>query len=770
MKYKENSINQAEKLNMSNNINDNSGINHFYDRISAINTPLTKNILNEINKEYNINMIEKPIGCLIYKSIFNSLDKNKNKENGNNITDGNINFINEKERRKNNLLNTSSKKINRNQKYTINLKKQFQNIRNDLEMSNDDLYYNLKNININNNMNNMNNINNIDNINNINIFDNEINNTDFLSNNYQTGKLSKDIKYQKQYSANQDTNNKEYLNYLLNENDTLFNMSNFQDNKNLEKPHNQKTLKYQKSEDNLNKNGILDKQEFMKNIKEIDGLEYLDENNNNFNYNKTEIFPEKELLSNNENLNEKNNIVKKNIILKNNIKSNTGRNKKNYYLSLPNNKNKKLLSFAKSPKNSFISTTNNSYYNNIVYNKNTYNSNYNNNNNIIINNNYRNKRNISKDKEIIYMNNLSNFENNLEDNKLQFNGMATSNSNNILNKKNKFGLDFNNLNTFYNNNMEKHNSYRISPENNGQNQFSTLSNADIEKSISNNKPKENQIDNKNIEYKNFESLIQNKMINYNKINNNNNSFNTNFDNLTNEFSKSIGNYNTKNTNESNNISNASGSNNYLEKEKYENLKKEFKKKDKIIEKLSNIIKEYKEKNNKLLEKNKQLQEDSKSKVIKLYEQIKEYQKEIYRLKNNIDAMKRNSGKTSKNENYNINIYNYNDYINQINELKDEVEKYKKENNNLKILAIQYKNNNIKSNDYYNQIQKQIEDNSINRFNSTSNNGIDKKSGKKSYSVTKTKKRIRASSLSKKNFEEGDLDEPSDYNRVSSFMI
>lgn len=38
-------------------------------------------------------------------------------------------------------------------------------------------------------------------------------------------------------------------------------------------------LKYVKSKDNLNKNRIMDKEDFLKNIKEIDDLELKDENN-----------------------------------------------------------------------------------------------------------------------------------------------------------------------------------------------------------------------------------------------------------------------------------------------------------------------------------------------------------------------------------------------------------------------------------------------------------------------------------------------------------
>ena len=78
----------------------------------------------------------------------------------------------------------------------------------------------------------------------------------------------------------------------------------------------------------------------------------------------------------------------------------------------------------------------------------------------------------------------------------------------------------------------------------------------------------------------------------------------------------------------------------------------------------------------------------------------------------------------------------------------------------------YNNNNINNNNYNNNFSKiQIEDNNLrNRFYSSK--GLDKKYNKKSFSATKTKRRIRASSLSKKNFEEGDIDLPSENNHVN----
>ena len=369
-----------------------------------------------------------------------------------------------------------------------------------------------------------------------------------------------------------------------------------------------------------------------------------------------------------------------------------------------------------------------------------------------------NNINLSKEK-------LFNLENNMEIKKMLSSEITTSNSNNKY-KKNIKGLDFN-INSFYNNNMiENYNNYIMSPDINDhdheQNYFSTLSNGEIDKSHSNKSEKKiyNLKDNKNIDF-----VIQNNNKNYININNNINNLNNKPTYLNNDFSKSMGNKNNNNIKMNNNkyISNYSDNYNYKElKEINEKLIKELKQKNNIINNFHTIINEYKKKNDILLEKNKQLVEDSKAKQVSLIEQIKEYQKEIYIIKNN----NKYSG-NSKNEKLNINIYNYNDYIKQINELKEEVEKYKKENYKLKILAIKYKNKKIINNNT-NGSQSQIEKNLRNRFSSSKE--LDKKNDKKCYSVSKTKRRIKACSLSKKNFEEGDIDTPSDDKHISSFNL
>ena len=710
MNNKENIITyRIEKTNYDNSRQENAGINHNLNRISAMNTPLTKKMLTEEKIDGGVNKIEKYVGCLTYKSIFNLLENNPNKDNLNNIMDNNKIL---KDNKNNYASNTSNKKLNKNQKYSINLKKSFQNINNETpEKYNDDIYYDM----------------NDENLNNIN---NEFNNSIVLSN---------DIKYQKQYTPNLNT--KKSLSNSIN-NDYSKNHNEYNENNNL--------LKYQKSEENLKKIGILDKNEFIKNIKEINDLDYLEDNNKN---QKKEIIPEKELSNNNELLKGKDYIINNNN--KNYRSDLTG--KKGQYLNLVFPINNKDITKIKSPQNSFISTTNNSHLNNVLLPKNAYNN--------LINN--KNKRNRSIGRENKYMNNLSNIENNINDIDLGDNnindidlGQMTSN-NHILKKNNTYNLNLDfNTNSYYNKNLiENNNNYNLLPKYEEQNHFSTLSNADNDRSYSTNKSRKKLNNNFN-KVKNIDSLIQNKIQN-NHQNNQFKRFYTNLDSLTNEFSKSMGNKN--GDSKINNISN--NSHNYYFTE-IQTLKNELKQKTIIINNYSKTINNYKNKNQSLLEKIKRILENTKIEKQSLLEQIKKYQKEIYFLKNNINLPNKTSENNSKNENYNINSYNYTDYIRQINELKEELEKYKKENNYLKILAIKYKNNNIKTNTNF--IQTYIDDSSRNRFSSSG--VLEKKYIQKSFSVSKTKRKLRASSLSKKIFEEGDLDILSDNNHVSSFIL
>ena len=680
-----------------NNLNEISGFNSNYYRINTIKTPLTKKMITDRNFENNSDIRSKnPKGNLVYKSIFNSLGINPNKEIIINKTKNNI-ILKENEKAK---YNGTNQKINKKQKHFINLKRQIQNVKNENCLDeNSNLDYNINN--------------------------NKINKDELLSNKF-TGKiLNKDINYQKQYSISQNFDN------FLNNNIEDLNFENDINNGSLKiQKSNKKNLSYQKNEDSLN-NNLLDKQEFISKIKEINDLEFIDGIRNKI--------LEKSKLSNNEYLND--DIINLNYKKIDN-KINTGRNKRNINFILSGRNEKfNTINSLKIPHYSFIYTpNNNNNLNNLFYNKN-------------IHFNMVNKNLISSNinKENIYMHNLPNYEKNLKKRKIKKNNIFNS-TNSDLGKINIYGLDTN-INTIYSNKISsKKNNYLLSKKNNKQINFSTLSNCNIEKIENKNKTILNSNNKNKADYS-----IQSK--NQNNKNSNKNLSKINSDNINNKLYKS-NKYNTIGNNQYNNILN--NTNNYLEiKEKYEKLKTNLKQKNDLIVGFSKIINEYKEKNNKLLKENKQLKENSKTKQKAFLEKIKEYQKEIYELKNSIELLKRNSTKNSKNENYNINIYNSIDYINQIKSLKEEIEKYKKENNNLKILVIKNRNNNIYFNSFNDINEKENENNLRNRFYSAKEK--ENKPNAKSYSVSKSKTRIKASSLSKKNFEEDDFDIPSDDN-------
>ena len=272
----------------------------------------------------------------------------------------------------------------------------------------------------------------------------------------------------------------------------------------------------------------------------------------------------------------------------------------------------------------------------------------------------------------------------------------------------------------------------------------------------------------NISNNNLDLLIQSQIKNCNNLTN----YNANIDNLTNEFSKSMGSNNNKlymnKINMSISNTNHDHNNNYSE-----NLRKELINKNKMIENYAKKLNEYKGKIDMLLARNKKIIEESKKNQDFLMGQIKEYQSEIYNLKKtNYDLIKRkknsnNNRVNSLNDSYKNLVYNdinnNKDYIRQINELRNQIEKYKIENNNLKILLIKAKNN---SNNYSkNSNEPWKKDNSRNRF--SLNNGNEKKYDKKSYSVSKSKKRMRMSIFLKKNYEE---DLPSENNNVKSFVL
>ena len=155
--------------------------------------------------------------------------------------------------------------------------------------------------------------------------------------------------------------------------------------------------------------------------------------------------------------------------------------------------------------------------------------------------------------------------------------------------------------------------------------------------------------------------------------------------------------------------------------------KQEKKKNEILEKNNNILKEENKKNQELLKKLKYA-------IIVLKKKQKN---------NNLS----NNDYKENNVNINYNYINSNDKIQQnIKELEKQIENYKKENNDLKLLLKQYQNNN------YEEITSK--QNLLNKFNKSDFSGSNNR--KKSYSVSKNKVTLRYSIVSNKTFQEDDL--------------
>ena len=377
--------------------------------------------------------------------------------------------------------------------------------------------------------------------------------------------------------------------------------------------------------------------------------------------------------------------------------------------------------------------------------------------------NKMNKRNISVCKKNSSLYNSA-FLKNKEENKTS--RMTITNSNNLA-QNNNFEFE-NNPRLFPNNLREKHNNYVLSPNNNNYISLSSIVN--LKNVLKNNQKTKILSSNNNIDKidnNNIDLFIQNKMENYY----NSTDYNRKLDDLTNEFSKSVKSnniimnkiYDDNKSNKSfkiiNIIENKSSHNIRNEfKDNTDILKKEINKKNIIIEKYLKIINEYKLKIDKLLNKNKELLENSEKNQDVLIKQIKIYQNEICNLKrNNYHLTKKNNSR----KNYSINIIkdninniynctgNFNDtYIEQINELKSQIEKYKVENNNLKILLIKTENNNNMTN---NNVQQHLARDSSMEFM-----GI--KSDKKCNSVSKRKMKSRISISLNKNYEEDKVNE------------
>ena len=155
--------------------------------------------------------------------------------------------------------------------------------------------------------------------------------------------------------------------------------------------------------------------------------------------------------------------------------------------------------------------------------------------------------------------------------------------------------------------------------------------------------------------------------------------------------------------------------------------KQEKKKNEILEKNSNILKEENKKNQELLKKLK-------------------YAIIVLKKKQRNNNLSNNDYKEN-NVNINYNYINSNDKIQQnIKELEKQIENYKKENNDLKLLLKQYQNNN------YEEITSK--QNLLNKFNKSDFSGSNNR--KKSYSVSKNKVTLRYSIVSNKTFQEDDV--------------
>ena len=420
---------------------------------------------------------------------------------------------------------------------------------------------------------------------------------------------------------------------------------------------------------------IINKNDFIKNIKEIDDLNYLDEIDK-----KTEDF-----FMTTENIN--------NLILD-----------ENYLIPSNDNYEKAINILQTMPLNSRIPEINNDFYANR--------------NNFEDNIKSKMHNNINETNK----NDLKNNSNKIIKYKQKINNLNTKNySNKILNsnKSNETRLMLNKK-SFYD--KDKDNNY-LNIINSKK--YLTLSHRDeqVKSEAKNLKIGNNQIFPKNLKklknkYKakksnnlSYELNENNEQNNYIKQMPNNNEFDD--DNL--EFKKTIQKL-------SNDINDKNKKINALIK-----IIKQEKKKNEILEKNNNILKEENKKNQELLKKLKYA-------IIVLKKKQRD---------NNLS----NNDYKENNVNINYNYINSNDKIQQnIKELEKQIENYKKENNDLKLLLKQHQNNN------YEEITSK--QNLLNKFNKSDFSGSNNR--KKSYSVSKNKVTLRYSIVSNKTFQEDDV--------------
>ena len=479
---------------------------------------------------------------------------------------------------------------------------------------------------------------------------------------------------------NNDINDKKnYLNYkkynklsLKTNESAKFDINNFNELRaNLKSNNYKKTQKNKlppKIEENFNK--IIDKNDFIKNIKEIDDLNYLDdiETKNN------------EYLSMVENINKLN------------------FNGKNYTYST-DRLMKGFNSFSNNQIDTKTSNTNilnNNQVNNIIIDTN---ENFSNNN---YNINEKNENNSKRKYKSRLINDLK------------------RNEKKVLPQMNKSYVNKLVVNHNRINDVDNSDNYLLSKE---TNRFSTMSQMDEKlKSFS-----------KNVSMEFKELVLNNSKLNSkdkaNKSNNISNKYLGNIDE--NIYKKNI------ETNQTNNVITKL-------KEKIRQLNNVIVNQNKKINNFIKIIKENKEKNEKLVKNNISLNEENKKiKVlaIKLRNQLNVFKN--LKTQNNLN----NKDFSENNVNINYNYITNNDKMQtKIKELEQQIEKYKKENNDLKFLLNKYKNNNDEG--------RNTKENLLNKFN-TSYQVYDNHR-KASYSVSKSKRNISSSFFSSKVFKEDEM--------------
>ena len=636
MSYLNNQINYAKNYD-NNNINliENSAKFNLNGNYEANRYKQTK---PETGQMKNISINTNNKGNLIYKSIFNhkkfvKRNNSNNKEYINeekyNINEENVNQILEKNNYKNKDIIPKKKNIKpRKYEYSIEKDDEDNSLMNFSEQRGN---YN------------------------INYYKKYIN-----SDNYS----NKDKKL-RQYSSNHLQNRK----YESNSKDKI-NQKNSNSNFNTRIKNN---INFKNNQENLDM--IINKNDFIKNIKEIDDLNYLDEIDK-----KTEDF-----FMTTENIN--------NLILD-----------ENYLIPSNDNYEKAINILQTMPLNSRIPEINNDFKANR--------------NNFEDNIKSKMHNNINETNK----NDLKNNSNKIIKYKQKINNLNTKNySNKILNsnKSNETRLMLNKK-SFYD--KDKDNNY-LNIINSKK--YLTLSHRDeqVKSEAKNLKIGNNQIFPKNLKklknkYKakksnnlSYELNENNEQNNYIKQMPNNNEFDD--DNL--EFKKTIQKL-------SNDINDKNKKINALIK-----IVKQEKKKNEILEKNNNILKEENKKNQELLKKLK-------------------YAIIVLKKKQRNNNLSNNDYKEN-NVNINYNYINSNDKIQQnIKELENQIEKYKKENNDLKLLLKQYQNNN------YEEITSK--QNLLNKFNKSDFSGSNNR--KKSYSVSKNKVTLRYSIVSNKTFQEDDV--------------